>query len=53
MTGCLATGNDTYSFDPNAEVGLEELEVIIGRNFKQPEEGLGFDNSPSRTSGAR
>jgi hypothetical protein len=28
-------------------VELEEFEDIIGRNFRQPEEGLGFDNSPS------
>ena len=39
--------NDIYSFDPNAKVDLDDFVDIIGRNFKQPEEGLGFDNSPS------
>lgn len=46
MTGRLITINDIYSFDPNAKVEMEEFEDIIGRNFRQPEEGLGFDNSP-------
>jgi hypothetical protein len=46
MTGRLITVNDIYSFDPNAEICLEKLEDIMGRNFKQPEEMLGFDNSP-------
>jgi len=35
-----------YSFDPNAVVSWEPFIDIVGRNFKQPEEGLGFDNSP-------
>ena len=44
----LASGsNDIYSFDPNAKVNLDDFVDIIGRNFKQPEEGLGFDSSPS------
>lgn len=38
--------NDLYSFDPNAKVSLEEFEDVIGRHFRQPEEGLGYDNSP-------
>jgi len=46
MTGRLITLNDIYSFDPNAEVNMDDFVDIIGRNFKQPEEGLGFDNSP-------
>jgi hypothetical protein len=25
---------------------LEDFTDIIGRNFRQPEEGLGFDSSP-------
>ena len=45
--------NDIYSFDPNAKVDLDEFVDIIGRNFKQPKEGLGFDNTPSRICGAR
>jgi hypothetical protein len=47
MTARLITVHDIYSFDPNAKVELEEFTDIIGRNFKQPKEGLGFDDSPS------
>src|SRR5215470_7473322 len=46
MSGRQITLNDIYSFDPNLHVELEEFTDIIGRNFKQPEQGLGFDNSP-------
>ena len=46
MTSRLITINDIYSFDPGAQVQFEEFEDIIGRNFRQPEEGLGFDGSP-------
>ena len=46
MAGRLITVNDIYSFDPNAVVNIEDFYDIIGRNFRQPEEGLGFDNSP-------
>jgi hypothetical protein len=38
--------NDIYSFDSNVDVELDDFADIIGRNFKQPEQGLGFDNSP-------
>ena len=47
MTSRLITVNDVYSFDPNAKVNLDDFTDIIGRNFRQPKEGLGFDNSPS------
>jgi hypothetical protein len=47
MTSRFITVNDLYSFDPNVEVHLEDFVDILGRNFRQPEEGLGFDNSPS------
>jgi hypothetical protein len=47
MTARLICVNDIYSFDPNAKVDLNDFVDIIGRNFKQPKEGLGFDNSPS------
>jgi hypothetical protein len=47
MTGRLICVNDLYSFDPNVQVHLEEFTDIVGRNFKQPKEGLGFDASPS------
>ena len=38
--------NDLYSFDPDAVVSMDPFVDIIGRHFKQPKEGLGFDNSP-------
>lgn len=46
MSGRLITMNDIYSFDPNLHVELDEFVDIIGRNFKQPSQGLGYDNSP-------
>ena len=47
MTSRLITMNDIYSFDPNATVNLDDFVDIVGRHFRQPKEGLGFDNSPS------
>lgn len=47
MTSRLITVNDLYAFDPGVQVELEEFTDIVGRNFKQPKEGLGFDGSPS------
>ncbi|HYY88616.1 MAG TPA: HD domain-containing protein [Chloroflexota bacterium] len=44
--GRLICVNDLYAFDPDVVVKLEDFVDIIGRNFKQPEEGLGFDSSP-------
>jgi hypothetical protein len=46
MTGRQITINDVYAFDPNVKVNFEDFYDIIGRHFHQPEEGLGFDNSP-------
>ena len=46
MSGRMITVHDIYSFDPDVHVELEEFTDVIGRNFKQPKEGLGFDNSP-------
>ena len=46
MYGRQITVNDIYSFDPSVHVELEEFTDIIGRNFKQPSQGLGYDNSP-------
>ena len=43
----LVTVNDLYAFDPNAVVSIEPFIDIIGRQFKQPKEGLGHDNSPT------
>lgn len=46
MSARMITINDLYAFDPNVKVELDDFVDLIGRNFRQPEEGLGFDNSP-------
>jgi hypothetical protein len=46
MTSRLITVNDIYSFDRAAVVDFDEFEDVVGRNFRQPAEGLGFDGSP-------
>ncbi len=38
--------NDVYAFDPNKVVRIDDFEGVIGRAFRQPPEGLGFDQSP-------
>ena len=45
MTSRLVTINDIYSFDPAVVVDFSEFEDVVGRNFRQPAEGLGFDGS--------
>jgi hypothetical protein len=40
------TVSDLYAFDPDAEVTLDKFHDLIARNFKQPKDGLGNDNSP-------
>jgi hypothetical protein len=45
-TARMITQNDLYAFDPNTTVDLEVFTDIVGRHFRQPKEGLGFDNSP-------
>jgi hypothetical protein len=47
MTSRMICVNDLYAFDPSVQVQLEEFTDIVGRNFRQPKEGLGFDASPS------
>ena len=47
MAPRLVTVNDLYAFDPDARVSLDDFEDVIGRHFRQPAEGLGFDDSPS------
>ncbi len=47
MAARLITVNDLYSFDPDHVVEPEKFTDIIGRHFKQPKEGLGFDSSPT------
>ena len=47
MEARLVTVNDQYAFDEGQrEIGIEEFTDVIGRQFKQPKEGLGYDNSP-------
>ncbi len=43
----MVTVNDLYAFDPNAKVSIEPFIDIMGRQFKEPKEGLGNDNSPT------
>ena len=47
MTSRLITIYDIYSFQDGWNVDPEEFTDIIGRHFKEPKEGLGFDNSPA------
>lgn len=47
MSARMVTLNDLYAFDSSVVVPIAEFEDIIGRHFRQPEEGLGLDDSPS------
>jgi hypothetical protein len=47
MTSREITLNDYYSFDPTVQVEIDEFADIIERNFRQPAEGLGWDDTPS------
>jgi hypothetical protein len=42
----MVTVNDLYAFDPKAVVQLDQFTDLIGRKFRQPREGLGYDNTP-------
>jgi len=42
----MVTVNDLYAFDPKVTVNLEQFTDVIGRGFRQPKEGLGFDQTP-------
>jgi hypothetical protein len=46
MSSRLITLFDIYAFEPGPEPDLGTFEDIIGRNFRQPKQGLGFDGSP-------
>lgn len=46
MSSRLITIYDIYSFDEGWDIDPEIFTDIIGRQFRQPEEGLGFDDSP-------
>lgn len=45
MTARFVTLNDVYILDRAEDVDLDMFEDIIGRHFREPEEGLGFDGS--------
>jgi len=47
MSARLICVNDLYAFDPTVQVQLEEFTDVVGRHFRQPKEGLGWDASPS------
>jgi hypothetical protein len=47
MDARLVTLNDEYSFDKSITLSIDPFVDIIGRNFKQPSEGLGRDNTPA------
>ncbi len=46
MSARLVTLYDIYFFEKGDLVDPEAFTDIIGRHFRQPEEGLGFDGSP-------
>jgi len=48
MSARLVTMYDTYFFeDVSKPIDPDFLTDIVGRHFRQPEEGLGFDGSPT------
>jgi hypothetical protein len=46
-TARLITVNDIYAWDPTMVVNLDDFRDIIARGFRQPEEGLGWDDTPA------
>jgi len=46
MDARMVTVNDLYAFEPGVVVTIEPFADVIGRNFKNPREGIGNDNSP-------
>lgn len=47
MSARLVTLYDAYFFDETPAPDPEFLTDVIGRNFRQPSQGLGFDGSPT------
>ena len=47
MTSRLITINDIYFSNDTIDIDPDELTDVIGRNFLQPQAGLGFDQSPT------
>jgi hypothetical protein len=46
MDSRMITVNDTYGFEDGVDVDIGKFEDIIGRHWKAPKEGLGYDGSP-------
>jgi len=46
MAARQVTIYDTYFFDDFPPVDIQEFADVIARHFREPEQGLGFDNSP-------
>src|SRR5262245_7973415 len=46
MDARMITVHDLYAFQPGVKVSIDPFVDIIGRHFRQPKEGLGFDDSP-------
>jgi hypothetical protein len=46
MESRMITVHDLYAFEPGMKVSIEPFVDIVGRHFRQPKEGLGFDGSP-------
>ena len=42
----MVTVSDLYAFQEGVVMSIEPYLDLLGRHFKQPEEGLGYDNSP-------
>jgi hypothetical protein len=47
MTSRLITLNDKYAFESDVTIDPDIFTDIIGRHFREPKEGLGFDGSAS------
>jgi len=47
MSARLITLYDIYFFEDASTISPEPLLDVIGRHFRQPKEGLGFDGSPT------
>ena len=45
MAPRLVTVNDLYSFEQGVKVSVDDFTDVIGRHFRQPKEGLGYDGS--------
>lgn len=45
MTARMITVYDVYAFDPKAKPSFDPFVDMLGRHFRSPPEGLGYDNS--------